>query len=328
MSKMSRMKAGWLVAGASLVLIGGLMFACAMSALDWDISALSTESYTTSSYDITEQFEDIRISTDTADIGIIPSDGEKIRVECYERNNEAHSVTVSEGVLEIDVEDNRRWYEHVGISFHTPRISVYIPSGTYGALLIKTATGDVSISSEMSFRSIDITESTGDVTNRASASEGVSIRTNTGNVSVENITAGYVDLRVTTGSIKVEGVRCDGDVRANVTTGKATMSDVSGRSVLSEGSTGSISLVSTIASDKITVSRTTGSIALESCDASELDLKTTTGSIRGSILSAKIFDADTSTGSISVPESAGEGKCRLTTSTGSISIKVKNDGKV
>ena len=54
-----------------------------------------------------------------------------------------HSVAVKENCLVIDVDDTRKWYEYIGINFGIPKITVYLPKGKYGALLVKTSTSDV-----------------------------------------------------------------------------------------------------------------------------------------------------------------------------------------
>ena len=58
----------WLIIAASLVLIGLIIFAGVMSMVKWDFKKLSTVKYETNNYEITEEYRNISIVTNTADI--------------------------------------------------------------------------------------------------------------------------------------------------------------------------------------------------------------------------------------------------------------------
>ena len=58
----------WLVIAASLVFVGLIMFAAVMSEYKWDFSKLSTGKYETNTYEISEEFSNLSMNTDTADI--------------------------------------------------------------------------------------------------------------------------------------------------------------------------------------------------------------------------------------------------------------------
>ena len=54
----------WLIAAASLMVVGGMIFAGVMTVLGWDFSKLSTIPYETNEYSVSEPFQDIEIYTD------------------------------------------------------------------------------------------------------------------------------------------------------------------------------------------------------------------------------------------------------------------------
>ena len=291
--------------------------------LKWDFTKLSTDKYETNDYEITEKFKNISIVTDTADIVFLPSENSKTSVSCYEQRNAKHFVAVKDGVLVIEVVDTRKWYEHIGINFSTPKITVYIPQGEYGALFVKSSTGNVEIPKEFKFENIDISESTGNVTNYASASENIIIKTSTGNIRVENVSANTLDLSVSTGGVTVSNVTCEGDVKINVSTGKTNLTDIECRNVVSNGNTGAISLKNVNATENFLIERSTGDVKLDGCDATEISVETDTGDVRGSLLTDKIFIVQTDTGNVDVPKTVTGGKCEITTSTGDINISIK-----
>ena len=313
----------WLIMAASFVLVGGIIFVGVMSMLKWDFTKLSAVKYETKSYEITENFNNISIITETADVVFVPSENQKTSVVCHEQKNMKHSVTVQNGKLVIEIVDTRKWYEYIGINFGTPKITVYIPQGEYGALFVKSSTGNVEISKEFKFESIDISESTGSVTNYASASENIIIKTSTGNIRVENVSAGTLDLSVSTGGITVSNVTCEGNVKINVSTGKTNLTNIECKNVVSSGNTGAISLKNVIAAENFLIERSTGDVKFDGCDAAEIFVETDTGDVRGSLLSDKTFIVQTDTGNADVPKTATGGKCEITTSTGDISIRIK-----
>ena len=313
----------WLIIATSFVLVGGIIFVGVMSMLEWDFTKLSTGKYETNDHEITENFKSISIITNTADIVLLPSENSKTSVSCYEQRNVKHLVAVNDGALVIKVVDTRKWHEHIGINFGTPKITVYIPQGEYGKLSIKSSTGDVEIPKEFKFENIDISESTGNVTNYASASEDIIIKTNTGNIHVENVSANTIDLSVSTGEVTASDVTCEGDVKINVSTGKTNLTNIRCKNVVSTGNTGAISLKNVIAAEKFSIERSTGDVKFDGCDAAEISVETDTGDVRGCLLTDKIFIVQTDTGNVNVPKTVTGGKCEITTSTGDINISIK-----
>jgi DUF4097 and DUF4098 domain-containing protein YvlB len=312
-----------LIIATSLVVLGCAVFGCAVIMMNGDLAKMGTNKYETNEHDISEEFKSIAINTDTADIELIPSEDEKCSVVCFERIHAKHDVSVNDGVLTIKLVDSRKWYEYIGINFSTPKITVYIPQGEYGKLSIKSSTGDVKIPKEFKFENIDISESTGNVTNYASASENIIIKTSTGNIRVENVSAGTLDLSVSTGGITVSNVTCEGNVKIDVSTGKTNLTNIECKNIVSSGNTGAISLKNVIATEKFSIERSTGDVRFEGSDATEISVKTDTGDVTGTLLSEKVFITETSIGRINVPKTTSGGKCEITTATGDINISTK-----
>lgn len=301
---MSKKTKVWLIAAASLVLAGGLIFGGVMTMLGWDFSKLSTNKLITNTHAITEDFQNISVTTKTADVTFVPTEDGKISVVCEEFESEKHTVSVQDGTLVIAMESSRKWYQHIGFHFGTPKITVSLPQGEYGRLALKGSTGDVALPGGFTFGAIDIAQSTGDI-------------------RVENAVVGALNLSVSTGKVTVSNVTCDGDFRLNVTTGKANIVDTTCRNLISEGDTGDLVLENVIATEKFTIERDTGDITFESCDAAEIFVETDTGDVTGSLLSEKIFFAETDTGKVDVPKSVTGGRCEIETDTGNIRITVK-----
>ncbi len=281
---MSKRAKRWLIIASSLVLIGCILFGGVMIMLKWDFTKLSTTKYETNTYEINEEFSDVLIVTDTADMAFVPSETAKSSVVCYEQENAKHTVTVKDGTLVIELVNTKKWYDYIGINFGTPKITVSVPQGEYGALSVRSSTGDI---------------------------------------HVENVSADALDLSVSTGKVTVSNVNCEGDMKIRVSTGKTALTDITCKNVITSGNTGDISLKNVIAAEKFSIERSTGDVKLDGCDAAEIVVKTDTGNVIGTLLTDKVFIAETDTGRVDVPKTVIGGRCEITTDTGNIRIKIQ-----
>ena len=312
----------WGIIGIVLMVAGIFVFSAVMSICGWDFTRLSTVRYETNVHDVKEKFSGISVDTDIANILFVESSDGNCTVACREEKNLYHTVSVQDGILTVQVENHRKWYEYIGIHSGTQQITVSLPAGNYGALSVRTSTGKVEIPKAFTFESIEITGSTGDVTNLASVLNTMKIHTGTGDIRVEGVSASALDLRVSTGQILLTETMCSGNLKVHVSTGKTYLTDVRCVGLTSDGNTGDITLKNVIAAGKINITRTTGDVIFDGCNAAELTIRTDTGDVKGTLLSEKIFMVHTNTGKIRVPKTVSGGICEVTTSTGDIRLEI------
>ena len=311
----------WLMIASLLLLAGAVIFVVVMSIYQWDFTKLSTVKYETNTHEVVETFNDISIETDTADIIFTPSQEDKCEVVCVEEEKMKHTVSVQNGTLTVQVVDEKKWHERIGISFGRTSITVYLPQNEYNTLTVKESTGYVDIAKEFTFASVNVTTSTGAVKCYASVSGTLKIKTSTGDVQVKSTSVGALDLSVSTGRITVEDVVCVEDTSIGVSTGKTYVKNLTCKNLISTGNTGDVSLKGVVAQQKFSIERSTGDVHFDGSDAAEIVVQTDTGNITGRLLTGKSFDATTDTGSVNVPSTVG-GRCKLTTDTGNITITV------
>lgn len=272
----------WYITATIMVAVGIVMFVTVMSINKWDFTKLSTVEYETNSYELTEDFSSIKIDIDTADIVFEKSEDNKCRVECFEDAKSRHEVKVEDGTLVITLNDERKWYHNISVSFQSVKIKIYLPKTEYDKLEIDSSTGDIRIDC-MTFKDMEIDLSTGD--------------------------------------IDLNSIDCVNDIKVKVSTGEVLLSDVTCGNLNSEGSTGDIILKKVVATKKFNIERSTGDVKFEDCDAAEIKVETSTGSVKGNFLTSKNIIAKSSTGKVDVPKNTEGGKCEITTSTGDIKIK-------
>ncbi len=296
----------WLIIAISFILVGGIIFVGVMNSLKWDFKVLDTAKYETNIYNITDQFENISLKTNTADVVFLRSEDENCKIECLESEKEKHTVSIQDLTLEIGINDTREWYDHIALfNFDTTVIKLYLPKDKYNSLLIKASTGDIEIPNDFTFGSIDIKGSTCDIDCQASTINDLNFELSTGDIEIENITAGDINLVITTGDIDVSNVNC--------------------ASFASSGSTGDIELEKVDAGKSFYITRNSGDVTIDECDADELFVQTNTGDVSGNLLTSKIFVCKTDTGEINLPNTTEGGKCEIITDTGDIIISVKKN---
>ena len=251
----------------SLALIAGGALTCgfAFTAMGFDARKLNTGTYAEKSYDVTDDFQDIRIHCSMDRIRFVPSEDGSCHVELYDHEKVDLAVSVDSDALDIRTEDNSKWFEHIGFFTMMPTMTVCLPKDHYRSLLINTSTGDVEFSS-LAFD-------------------------------------GDIELHTHTGATKIEDVTCD--------------------RLTSEGNTGDIKLENVLIAGSLNVSRNTGDIEFNDCDAASCTIETNTGDVEGTFLTEKTFTVKTATGDVDVPNTTGGGSCMVTTATGDIEIRIR-----
>ena len=330
-----------LIAAASMILAGAILFATALALGGWDLSKLGTVDYVATTLNPAGDFENITVNVFTTYVKFLPSEDERCRIECYEDKEVKHTAEVKDGTLVIDTEDTRRWFGFISLSFKNPTMTVYLPKNEYGILDIGTDTGAVEIPGDLTFEGIKIDGQTGAVNCSASAKGSIDIRLDTGALVMKDFSARSMKLRTATGVIKLSGgtvaenieieadtgmvslenIACK-DLRAETDTGRVSFKSIAcGGDVYAETDTGGIAFENVIGEGKFELKSNTGDIDLDMCDARELYLTADTGDISGKLLSDKIFFADSDTGRVSVPKSVTGGRCEVSTDTGDVNFE-------
>ena len=330
----------WMIVAVSLIVLGGILFTVTMALHGWQFGKLSTTQFETNEHLVNQDFYDISIQSDTADITVLPSMDGTCRVVCVEETKVNHTVSVQDGILTIGLNSEKKWYDYIGINFKSPTLTVYLPKSEYGNLVIKEDTGRVQIPDGMIFAKMDITTSTGDVNNEASCTGDLTVKVSTGRIFMQNISAQNITLTSSTGVMMLTDVTCQGVLQTKVTTGKTNLTDVSCERFVSNGSTGDIILKNvTVKADmsverntgdvrleacnteKLVVHTTTGDVFLDACDPATFEITTDTGDVKGSFVTPKKFIARADTGRVSVPSGSEGFDSTINTDTGDIKIE-------
>lgn len=236
-------------------------------------------------WQIKGNFDDISVTTNTANVTFAISRDGKAQA-AYRGNNQKYlSVKTSGGKLTITERNRLPWFLRFGVNIGKTEVTVFLPKQSYDELKIRTDTGAVVLPSGFRF-------------------ENAKIETDTGSVIADSISVkDDLEVKTDTGSVHLTDIKCE---------------DLSVKT-----DTGSIHMKNVITSEKMEIKSDTGSVEFERCDAEKINIKTDTGRVKGSFRSEKIFSAKSDTGSISVPDTVFGGQCVIETDTGSIEIVIE-----
>ena len=303
----------------------------------------SGETLVTNTTDITESFENITIDTSVSDVYIQPSTNGRTSVVCRESEKVYHSVTVANGTLSISEVDTRSDMEKAKASLGilTKTIIIYLPIGEYDSLDVEIDTGNLAVPSGYTFKTAEIETDTGNVDYFSNANS-LEIDTDTGIIKVRDITATIIKLQADKGDLSVKDATAENisletdtgdisifysdvtssiDVKTN--TGEIQLTDISCANVNVSNDTGKTVLHSLIASETLNINSDVGEVKLIYSDAHDIVIETNVGSVHATLLSEKQFDVKTDIGKTNIPQSAGEGTCKITTGLGDITVIIE-----
>jgi DUF4097 and DUF4098 domain-containing protein YvlB len=228
----------------------------------WNFFVLQTEKSETNRYEIHEEYTNISININTANLVILPTEEDSTTVECFEQEKIKHIVQVKDDTLFIEVVDSRKWYEHIGIFFQSPKVTVYMPQKQYAAVSVKASTADMQIE-KLSANHLDITLSTGDMRLTDVQCKNVSGTVSTGDIHLENvIVTQELAMQSRTGDIALEG--CDANrLKIKTTTGDVKGWLLSPKVFLATANTGKVNVAQTTAGGLCEITTGTGDIDVD-----------------------------------------------------------------
>lgn len=331
-----------IIIAISLIVVGAVLGGCGLWGMNgaWD-QLSGANSMVTTEETVTGDFDNIDIDVFWLDVELLSSaDG-----TCYYKATAYESmpctVAVENGTLKIRQDDNRQRYQHIGINWNEPTLTLYLPKDAYDQLTISGSTSDLTIPANFRFQSVTATNSTGDIAFSAQVAGDLAITCSTGDINLKGVSAKAITASVSTGDVTMEKVSCnslsvctstghcyltdvavENNLSATSGTGKKVFTNVTCGSLDMESTTGDNELSNVVVSGDAKMESNTGDWELNGFDAANIRIEASTGEVEGRLLSEKVFLVDTSTGDVDVPRGSSGGRCEITTSTGDIDIEI------
>ncbi|MGM9642166.1 MAG: DUF4097 family beta strand repeat-containing protein [Eubacteriales bacterium] len=307
---------------AVLLTVAGIALACAaLIMIDFDFLRLSTDDFEEVTHVIEGDFDGLRIEVDTHDVSILPSEDGACRLVVHESEKVKFRIEQKGGVLEITVDNNMKWYDHIGISFGKKSFTLYLPENEYESLSVSTDTGNIDVPDGFAFGDVSLETDTGDVDICGVVCNALDIDGETGKIKLMDVSADRITAQTSTGDVTLLEVKCN-EIRARTSTGFVHLEEANSTGITDvKTGTGKVSLNKCV-SGEFRIETNTGDVKFDASDADEIWVKTGTGSVSGYLLTEKLFTVNTGTGKIDVPESHGDKRCSITTGTGNITIRI------
>lgn len=314
-----------IIVAVSLIIVGMLICSAALFSSDFDLKKINTYNMEQKTDTVSESFSSVQIKSNYYDVRLCVSEDGQCRIVRPEDENIKFNIKVENSTLSVTFENNRKWYDHIGINFGYPEntLTVYLPETEYEELSVSSSSGDIYADKSVKFNKVKLESTSGDIDYYGNAATEAVFKSTSGDIEADGINGSVISITTTSAEVSLSNVNADGAVTVSTTSGDVEAESVRCGIFSCSVTSGDIELADLIAAEKLTLSCNSGDVSLNKCDGGSIDIKTTSGSVSASLLSGKLFDCKATSGDVSVPVSDKDaGKCKVKTTSGDIWIKV------
>ncbi len=280
------------VAGiVGLLLCFGVLFA-----LDFDLTRLDTAGTNSGTLDLVETYAPdalsavchIDIDGASCDVTVRPDPNGKFRVE-YDVPGYVDVTATVDGnrlvVTGLDTSARQPWYkriylhlrEHTGITVYVPMI--YSPAASYGALNIRTTSGDIALLPGLTAERADITSKSGDMDIRINVKGSLTLENGSGDVKLSASTANRLSVTTDSGDMKLSYVSVTGHADLQTDSGNLDATCTEAAYFTADTVSGDIELKKSGGTILMGMQTTSGDVEVEAIESYDLYTSSTSGEI-------------------------------------------------
>lgn len=315
---MLKSKKFWIFSSIICISVGLLLICAAWVSAGFHLSAFNTVHYQRIETPITEPYDKIVIDALDCNVRILAQSATSAFPDLQEQKYDtpmllSHDseymvteLTVRDRTLYITRQDNRPWYQHIGIYFGDGNegITLILDDLHFDALNVTSVSGEIWLMSEAEIKEVSLHSTSGEIVAIDLISEKAEMSSVSGSVLLHGASGDSISLKTVSGEIDAANMQC-GTFKA-------------------ESTSGDLSIGGNVICGKATIKTVSGDVELEGFDADDINITTTSGDVEGSLLSGKQFSVTTSSGEIDIPkDSPNAGHCVVTTTSGDIEIKIQ-----
>lgn len=186
----------------------------------------------------------IQVNASSADIKVVPSDQDELKVVLTGRDTKNVHLNVDRGFDKASINIETKWYAYSFIP-HQIKLFVYVPKHLQTSMKIGLTSGNVEIGSskgatwnldnldtDMSFGKCELIHlklnkwrhdgATGDVSGHQVSSKETTLNMSSGNINLSYF-SGVVNLSLTSGNVILQLDQLMGDIKTNVTSGNVSL---------------------------------------------------------------------------------------------------------
>ncbi len=294
-------------------------------------------------------YTSISVKTGAADIVIKRSETGKTYAVCKEAERLTYSLTVENGTLILSEQDNRRWYDNIGINIGKRACTVYLPAGAYHELRAEASSGVIDCSeSDITYQNAALTTSSGMIKASFSVSGELQVKSSSGRITLSDCTAGMLTVSASSGAITLERVTASTSMNVNASSGRIEIFDCASNVLTAGASSGAITLERVTASTSMNVNASSGRIEIFDCapnvltagassgaieiqrltDCTGITVHTTSGRIRIADAAPQALTAKASSGAIVLERVTAGSMLQADTTSGSIRLELCDAGEL
>lgn len=196
-------------------------------------------------YKIIENYENISVAVEKANIQINNSFDDQTKVEVLENKINACSCCVENEVLTV-TRKKRKWYNFFCPSFKAPQITIYLPQKNIKFLHIKCKSGRILINDIKVNGDIDVKTNTTKTKICGVCCNSLSLKGNTAKFNLEKVDVkDKMDIKTNTGKVKLNHCRAN-EIFVKTNTGNVESSFLFYKSLFVKSNTGKIKIPNTL----------------------------------------------------------------------------------
>lgn len=199
---MKQTKKTALLIAAVLIAVGLVISVGALASVKFDVSRLNTGEFTTNTYDMEKDFQNIYIQAEDYDIRLVPSSDNRCKVICQEGRDIVCSVSVEGDTLVIEQRNQRDWREFIDFSWGERELTVYLPRIEYGKCHLESLSGDLELHN-VTAEAIEAKTVSGDIECfHVIAREKMEMESTSGEIELTRSDAAAMNLETVSGDIE------------------------------------------------------------------------------------------------------------------------------
>ncbi|MBN1778066.1 MAG: DUF4097 family beta strand repeat protein [Clostridiales bacterium] len=331
-----------IVAGAAVIGIG-----YAITQNNKESSTMENQSYQVS------EINAIQINTDTPNVVITPTDGDKINLSWQTDDYVEYKATLTDGELSVEYRIDTNWLKSLFKSWLSGNeyiLEIELPNAFKGALDVSTVSGKIIADTSAALDHCSLTSVSGRISAvNITSKADVRIRSTSGETSADTVQAeGDLSIQTVSGSVSFFKSTAMGGMEIKTTSGGVTAAELSAAAFYLKTTSGRVELSQLQCEGDVTLESVSGSLQLAdvSCagfaaktvsggihfhglTADTIELKGTSGSINGSVNGTQDeygVSVSTVSGKSNLQNAAGSGGKKLTLSTVSGGIEIQFEG--
>lgn len=314
----------FIFAGLTVAILGLIVFAVAMTNLDWKFSIKST--YEQKVYSVEQEeathVSALEIRADYADVTV--AKGEETKIEYDDSDKLTYAISADDGNLKTTQTQKNGFFSLWLFKRKAPQIKVTVSVDCTDAV-VKVKNGTLTLS-DYSFKKLTVENKNGTIVLKNADADSAKVTNVNGKIEIDGLQCrGNLSVYNKNGNIAIRNCAVDGAVGVDNQNGKVVVSQTSCVGTMNvENDNGKIDLTG-IAAGKITATGYNGDMEGKRIDCPDIYAKTHNGDIEFTVIGSAadyVIVAKTSNGHVHAPQSgSGNKRIRLSNKNGDIDLK-------